>query len=130
MGVESIWMNTTWHQLHILDTSDSIEISAETTLSPDSLWFDGHFPGSPILPGIAQLALVSDMLKKHAEQCGERIDIISIKRVRFRQMVRPSDTLKLSAEKDSQDPSAYKFRVTIDGQLACNGTMLTAPRRS
>ncbi len=122
-------MNTTWHQLKNLYESDSIEISAETTVAPDSLWFDGHFPGSPILPGIAQLAIVSDMLRENAARGGRHIEIVAIKRVRFRQMIRPSDTIRCTAEPDANDPAAYKFRVTVNGQVACNGTMVTAPRK-
>lgn len=122
-------MNNPWHQLKNLDLSDSIEISAETIVTPDSLWFDGHFPGSPILPGIAQLALVSDMLREYAARSGGHIDIVAIKRVRFRQMIRPDDALRLTAEPERNDPSAYKFRVTVNGQIVCNGTMVTAPRK-
>jgi 3-hydroxyacyl-[acyl-carrier-protein] dehydratase len=123
-------MNTTWHQLKNLDKSDSIEISADTAVMHDSLWFDGHFPGTPILPGIAQLAIVSDMLKEHAARSGGNIDIVAIRRVRFRQFIRPGDRLRMSAEADRQEPGAYKFRVTVNGQIACNGIMMTAPRKS
>jgi 3-hydroxyacyl-[acyl-carrier-protein] dehydratase len=123
-------MKNTWHQLKNLEKSDSTEFSAETTVTHDSLWFEGHFPGSPILPGIAQLALVSDMLRDHAARSGGDINIVAIKRVRFRQFIKPGDPLQLTAEADAHDPSAYKFRVMVNGQVACNGVMVTAPRRT
>lgn len=120
-------MNNPWHQLNKRDESGSPEISAEATLAPESLWFDGHFPGAPILPGIAQLAMVRDMLRRHVAGTGGQIAIVAIKRVRFRQMIKPSDTIMLTAAREPDDPSAYKFRVTVQNQVACSGTMVTVP---
>lgn len=121
-------MNNQWHSLKNLKGSGSREITAETTLTPESLWFDGHFPGSPILPGIAQLAIVSEMIREHAGMEGRSISVSRIERVRFRQFVRPGDTLTMAAAADPDDPSAYKFRVLVNGQIACNGVMITAER--
>ncbi|MBN2159521.1 MAG: hypothetical protein JW807_09005 [Spirochaetes bacterium] len=121
-------MNTRWHSLKNLNKTESNEISAEVTLTTESLWFDGHFPGSPILPGIAQLAIVSDMIRGHARMKSRSVSVSRITKVRFRQFVRPGDTLQMSAAADATDPSAYKFRVLVNGQIACNGVMTMAER--
>ncbi|OHD66542.1 MAG: hypothetical protein A2176_02080 [Spirochaetes bacterium RBG_13_51_14] len=121
-------MNELWHFLKNLTETDAHGISAETRLETGSLWFDGHFPGSPILPGIAQIAIVSDVLKEHAKRNSRDIAISGISRVRFRQFVRPGDTLQVTVTPDKHDPSVYKFRVLCNGQIACNGLMATAPR--
>jgi 3-hydroxyacyl-[acyl-carrier-protein] dehydratase len=123
-------MNKTWHLLKNLNESDTKEISAETTVTPDSLWFNGHFPGTPILPGIAQLALVSDTLREYARCRGGNIAIVEINRVRFRQFIKPNDVLQVKAEPGKEDPSVFKFKVLANGQVACNGIMVTAPRHS
>jgi len=103
------------------------ELSAEATLEPDSLWFDGHFPGMPILPGIAQLAIVSDILKWSAKQQGSPVMIAALTRVRFRQFIRPGDTVSVIITQDAHDPSAFRFRIVSNGQAACSGTARTAP---
>ncbi len=121
-------MNNGWHTLQDLKERGPNSVSAETTLGPDSLWFDGHFPGFPILPGIAQLALVSDMLKKHARQKGRTISVSEIRKVRFRQFVRPNDTLEILSAPDEQEPGVYKFKIMVKGQVACNGVIATVPR--
>jgi 3-hydroxyacyl-[acyl-carrier-protein] dehydratase len=123
-------MNSTWHFLKNLKDSGSKEISAETTIAPDSLWFDGHFPGTPILPGIAQLALVSDALREHARGQGRGITVVAIKRVRFRKLIRPGETLLITITPEDADPGVYKFKIQIRDQVACNGSMVTAPRGS
>ena len=122
-------MNTTWHVLKNLKvSSDTKEISAEAAVSPESLWFDGHFPGNPILPGIAQLALVSDALREFARSKGEDIAVVGISRVRFRQFIRPNDSIQVSATPEKEDPSLFKFKVRVNGHLACNGIMATEKR--
>jgi 3-hydroxyacyl-[acyl-carrier-protein] dehydratase len=121
-------MNNTWHVLKNLNESYAKEISAGTTISPESLWFDGHFPGNPILPGIAQLALVSDVLSEFARSKGNDIAVVEISRVRFRQFIKPNDSIQVSVSPDNEDPSLFRFRVRVNGQPACNGLMATEPR--
>lgn len=118
-------MNNTWHVLKNLKESDAKEISAEVAVPPESLWFDGHFPGNPILPGIAQLAIVSDVLSEFARSKGDDIAVVEISRVRFRQFIKPNDLIQVSASPDKEDPSLFKFRIRVNGQAACNGVMAT-----
>ena len=37
-------------------------ITASACVPADSVWYAGHFPGNPILPGIAILALVEEAI--------------------------------------------------------------------
>ena len=120
-------MYNKWHCLKNLKEADSQEISAEATLEPDSLWFDGHFPGTPILPGIAQLALAFDAIQEHSKRNGRPVALTGISRVRFRQFIKPGDTVLITAVPDKEDPALYKFRVIVGGQLACGGIMKTSP---
>ena len=119
-----------WHYIKKSIESGPKEIIAEATLEPDSLWFDGHFPGFPLLPGIAELAIVSDVLKADAERRGKTITISAIRKVRFRQFVRPNDTLKIVSIPDERDPGVYKFKLLINDQIACNGVMATIENKS
>ncbi len=119
-------MNRPWHCVRNPRDDGSHEISAEATPGRDSLWFDGHFPGSPILPGIAQLAMVSDLLKWHAEKQGAATAISSFSRVRFRQFIRPDDTVSVTITPEGGDPAAFKFRIVSRGQLACSGQVRVA----
>jgi 3-hydroxyacyl-[acyl-carrier-protein] dehydratase len=121
-------MKKQWHSIKNLQDNGQKIISAEVTLEPESCWFDGHFPGFPILPGIAQLAIVSDMLKADAKNKGKTISISEIRKVRFRQFVRPDDTVEVVSKPDDSDPDTVKFRVLVKGQIACNGEMTTAQR--
>jgi 3-hydroxyacyl-[acyl-carrier-protein] dehydratase len=121
-------MNRPWHSVQNPVQTGPNEISAVATFERDSLWFDGHFPGAPILPGIAQLAIVSDILKWHAGQLGSSVLIFTLSRVRFRQFIRPDDTVAVTITLDGNDPSAFKFKIISGGQAACSGQVRTAPR--
>lgn len=119
-------MNRSWHCLRNPGENGPLEFSAEAVPERDSLWFDGHFPGAPILPGIAQLGMVSDLMKWRAEKNGAAIAISSFSRVRFRQLIRPDDAVTVTITREADDSSSYKFRIVANGQLACSGQFKTA----
>lgn len=52
--------------------------------------FDGHFPGQPILPGVAELILVAGVLAPAGPTA-----LTGVRHVRFRGLVRPGDELDL-----------------------------------
>ncbi len=60
-----------WYVLKELTQSDKNEITADIHVPPDSPWFCGHFPGEPILPGVAQLGMVIDAIRQawHGHRC-------------------------------------------------------------
>ena len=63
----------------------------------DEWFFDGHFPGNPVMPGVVQCEIVAQtscMLFQEALK--DKIALYAgIDKVRFRRMVRPGDTLEL-----------------------------------
>jgi 3-hydroxyacyl-[acyl-carrier-protein] dehydratase len=90
-------------------------------------FFQGHFPGNPIMPGVlivealAQTACVAGlMLEENKGKLGVFTGIESIK---FRKQVVPGDTLTLEAEFLVFKMGMGKVRVkaTVDGQKAAEG---------
>ena len=65
---------------------------ARVRLEPESPLLRGHFPGHPILPGIAQLGLA---LGGARELVGGEASLVSLRGVRFRRPVRPGDAIEL-----------------------------------
>ncbi|HEY6000632.1 MAG TPA: hypothetical protein VI078_15200 [bacterium] len=87
----------------------------------DSPWFDGHFPGQPVLPGIAQLAMVADLIQS---ALGLPARVAEVSRVRFKQMILPGEQLQVSAEPRPGRDGAYAFRITRGETPVCSGTMV------
>lgn len=109
-----------WHLLNEIKSNSENEIRAVIEIPAASLWFDGHFPGEPVLPGLAQISMVFDVIKKAAE--GE-LRVSSLNRVRFRRIVRPGDCLDVIAAPLKKEADAYTFQLQIQGDLVSSGVM-------
>jgi len=78
-------------------------------------WFQGHFPGRPVMPGVmiiesmAQTAavLVVRTLGSGAE--GKLVYFMSIEGARFRKPVIPGDTLHVHVHKERSRGNVWKF---------------------
>lgn len=112
-----------WHGMSISDRKQSADgtLSAEVHVPAGASWFDGHFPGWPVLPGIAQLGMVYGLVR-HA--LGGPVRVAEVSRVRFKQMIVPDDRLTVVAE--SRPGGRYAFRITRRDEIMCTGTMTVA----
>ncbi len=97
-------------------TTENVHVQVQ--VPAESIWFDGHFPGRPILPGVAQLAIVVDVL---AEVLGQPVFATHVSRVRFKQAIEPDVPISVVIESKKNDPMAYGFRISNDTELACSG---------
>ena len=115
-------------------------------------YFTGHFPGEPIVPGVliveslAQLTAVMYSAGHFAEETdwehleNEKIDysiiaskvgyLVDIKNVKFKQIVRPGDTLELRAYKKIQfeNLSQVKVEAYVDGKNVVDGIISVSER--
>ena len=110
-----------WYVLKKLIRSDKNEIEADIHVPSDSPWFRGHFPGEPILPGVAQIGMVKDAIRQARDQ---DLKVTGVRRVRFKQIIRPDDKLKLIATPLKENVGAYTFRILIENEAVCSGVMM------
>jgi 3-hydroxyacyl-[acyl-carrier-protein] dehydratase len=96
------------------------KITASVTTDGDSPWFSGHFPDNPILPGIAQLKMVVDLL---AKEFAGKLSITGLSRVKFRKIVRPGEPLDIHVT-SGNTKNQYIFRITSGNEDVCSGRML------
>jgi len=101
-------------------SSEDREIRAAIQVPGDSHWFDGHFPGEPVLPGLAQISMVFDVIQKASEN--KRV-VSSVNRVRFKRIVRPDDLLTVVAVPLEKEADAYSFYIKIQSDLVCSGVI-------
>lgn len=110
-----------WYALTRLKESESEGLTAEVSMAPDSPWFSGHFPGEPILPGIAQISMVLETLRAAS---GKGMRIAGVRRVRFKQAVRPGEILKIYVKPNGKSRTAHSFQIKIGDEIACSGTLI------
>ena len=88
-------------------------------------FFQGHFPGLPVMPGVLQVeALAQTMAVYVAQQegFGERIGLFAgIDACRFKRIVAPGDTLRLEVTMEKLGRRFGKGRgvASVDGEVAC-----------
>ena len=97
-------------------------LSAELVFPPEGVWFAGHFPGFPVLPGVAQLFFV----RKFARRAfSDFPDAGSYRRVKFRRLVRPGERTVLEIRRNG--PGAFSFGMSVAGSIALSGEVSSAP---
>ncbi|MFH0976910.1 MAG: hypothetical protein V1874_14100 [Spirochaetota bacterium] len=114
-----------WYSLSNLQLDSGKNISANAVVPADSPWFSGHFPGQPILPGIAELSIVFDLLKKNHNITGNKnnLIILSLKKVRFKVLVKPEELLNIKVIQVENSANTYSFKITAANKLTCSGTI-------
>ena len=100
------------------------ELAAQVTTDRQSPWFSGHFPDNPILPGIAQLKMVADLIAASRE---DDICLTGLSRIKFRKIVRPGELLDIHAT-FVKIKEQYMFRITSGNDEVCSGVMFFAKK--
>ena len=121
-------MKEIWHSLDCIVRIDPDKVAVDTMVRADSPWFSGHFPGWPILPGIAMLSMVTEAVLYDERYQDAKVKITGIKRVRFRLPIRPDDPISISLSRvEGEKEDSYSFKITIRQDIACTG-IVTAER--
>lgn len=98
-------------------------------------FFNGHFPGKPIMPGVLILEAMAQLAGVLGfETVGRRPSdgiihlFVGADKIRFKRQVVPGDRLTLEAEVGANKRNIYKFscRASVDGELAASAEILIA----
>lgn len=117
-------MSDTWHVQIDLDLRHAGGVSAVYYVPGNSPWFEGHFPGEAILPGIAQLAMVLEVINT----VDARPSTVSrISRVRFKRIIRPGDRLNILVAPRANQQRSFSFRIEVGQEVACSGVLTVGP---
>lgn len=108
---------------------DAKRIVAVKGVTANEWFFQGHFPGLPVMPGVFQVeALAQTMAVYVAKQpgFGDRIGLFAgIDEVRFKRIVAPGDLLRLEVTMEKLGSRFGRGRgvATVDGEVACEGLL-------
>jgi 3-hydroxymyristoyl/3-hydroxydecanoyl-(acyl carrier protein) dehydratase len=93
-------------------------------LGPSSEWFSGHFDGSPLVPGVALLALAAETVKRQGREHGRPLEVSGFSGVRFRRLVFPDEELLISVGVMPPGSKAkLDFHVTCRGRTVVHGEL-------
>ncbi len=103
----------------VLELEPGLRGVAVKCVSINEPFFQGHFPGRPVMPGVlvveamAQLAGVV-ALSASAEHAGQAVYLMGLDAVRFRKPVVPGDRLILRCEKTYDRRRICKFSAVAE----------------
>ena len=121
----------------VLELEPEKRIVALKNVTINEPFFEGHFPHYPVMPGVL---IVEAMAQAAAllsfKSLGTKRDdntvvyLVGVDGARFKRPVVPGDTLILEAEKilEKRGLIKYAVRAKVDGQLACEATLLCTQR--
>lgn len=86
----------------IEEMEPGVKVVGKKYLKPDESWFQGHFPGAPVQPGVLTIEMLAQTgavcILSLPENKGKTAFFGKIDKAKFRRMVLPGETLTLNVE--------------------------------
>lgn len=101
---------------------DKAHIVAIKNVTCNEPFFQGHFPGKPVMPGVLQIEAMAQaggvLLSRVAEYKGQIPYFTGMTKVKFRRIVRPGDSLRLEVTllKMRSRLAFFSGAATVDGE--------------
>ena len=108
----------------VLEMEVGVKIKARKFMKEDEFWFQGHFPGHPVVPGVLMVEMLAQAgavaMLSMDEHKGKIGFLGGVDKAKFRRMVVPGDTLTLEMEiiKIKGPVGVGKAVATVDGEKA------------
>ena len=108
---------------------DARRIVAIKGVTSTEWFFQGHFQGLPVMPGVLQVEALAQTIAVYVAKqpgFGDRIGLFAgIDEVRFKRIVVPGDTLRLEVTMEKLGSRFGKGRgvASVDGEVACEGLL-------
>jgi 3-hydroxyacyl-[acyl-carrier-protein] dehydratase len=91
----------------------SVSVTGIKNVTINEPFFQGHFPGNPVMPGVLiveAMAQVSGILAFKSGMQGSSVYFMSIDKVKFRKPVLPGDQLRFEVKAVQIRGKVWKFR--------------------
>jgi len=94
------------------------------TLTGEEYFFEGHFPGLPVMPGVL---IVEAIAQTSIVATGNgKMRICGVENIKFRKPIEPGNSIEISVELEDESDGISKFSgtVVVEGDLAASGKIL------
>ncbi len=118
----------------VLELEPGVRIKAYKNITFNENFFQGHFPGKPIMPGVLIMEALAQagglfVVKTLDITAADKLFLFTgIDSAKFRRPVVPGDQLMLHAEVVRRKMNIWKMqgRATVDGELVAEGVFSAA----
>ena len=108
----------------IIEVKPGEYVNAIKNVTINEPYFQGHFPGQPVMPGVLSLESIAQataflMLYELDDPLKKNMFISGVDKVRFRRLITPGDQLSINIQLKAKKLNLYKFvgTIKIDNQL-------------
>ena len=117
----------------VIELERAKRIVAIKNVTINEPFFNGHFPGYPIMPGVLVVEAMAQaggllLLPEIPDRDNKLMVFTGIERAKFRRPVAPGDQLRIEVEVMNWRVSAARLegKAFVDGKLACEAVILCA----
>jgi len=118
----------------VLELEPGVRIKAYKNITFNENFFQGHFPGQPIMPGVLIMEALAQagglfVVDSLGIDASEKLFLFTgIEEAKFRRPVVPGDQLVLEAQVLRRKMNIWKMqgRATVDGKVAAEGIFSAA----
>jgi UDP-3-O-[3-hydroxymyristoyl] N-acetylglucosamine deacetylase/3-hydroxyacyl-[acyl-carrier-protein] dehydratase len=114
----------------VLEIEPGKKIVALKNVSFNEPFFQGHFPGDPVMPGVLQIeamAQAGGIIGMHGKKFdkGNSIAFLGIDKARFRGRVQPGDTLRIEVEtlQDRRNTMRFAGKCYVGNKIVCEAEL-------
>ncbi len=114
----------------IVECDEQKRIVGIKNVTMNEPFFQGHFPGVPVMPGVLQIeamAQTGGILINRIAKAGDRVPFfMSIDKAKFRRVVKPGDQMRIEIDIITHKTKVARFvgKVLVDGEVASEAELM------